>query len=112
MTGTSDGAELAGREEKLHDLGGGAVEVGDAGAGGDSQLEEGLGQSARALVELGVGQCPIALTDGDDVRTLGRVGADHVGDPELGAAGQAHIEVNLSDMRLFDPIENAVLRCR
>ena len=49
-------SDLGGREQQLHDLGGGAVEVGDTRPGPDARGEQGLGQAVGALVELGEGQ--------------------------------------------------------
>ena len=77
------GPDLACGEQKLHDFRSGAVEVSDAIPGVHAGGEQRLRQAARAIVELGVGQRTSAAADRDHVRTVRRVFAHDVGDPQF-----------------------------
>ena len=54
--GTATAPILRGREQQLHDLGGGAVRWATRAPAPDARGEQGLGQAVGALVELGEGQ--------------------------------------------------------
>ena len=76
-------SDLGDREQQLHDLGGGAVEVCDTRAGPDARGEQALGQAIGALVELREGQRARAVPDRDDVSALARLVTQNVRDAEL-----------------------------
>ena len=73
-----DGPDLAGCEQQLDDLGGGAVEVRDPIPGVDAGLEQSLGEPVRAVVELCVSQRARTATDRDDVGPAPRMAADDI----------------------------------